>query len=135
MQRWGGGVQGTYYFNNEWYVALNYGMNAGFKPTTGQNPQASIPGCNPAGYKYATLADNIGLAQMINANVWYRPIQALKLGLQYTFQDVNYYQGMTSDNNGQFGPNTNLAPAGGGAGSYSKSGYAHSLMFGGFFFF
>jgi hypothetical protein len=134
VQRWGVGTQIQYYFNNEWFINANYGINQaiGNANSKSRSPAAAVNAANPLGYKYATLQDQVALAQMVNLNLWYRPIQALKLGLQYTFQNCGYYQATSATATG-FGA-TAIA-ADNFVGNKSKEGYTHSLMFGGFFFF
>jgi hypothetical protein len=68
-----------------------------------------------------TANDPFKMNQHCYAALWYRPIQALKFGVEYTYVRTDYFQKRT---NGL-----------GGASASSDVGENHRLMFGGFFFF
>jgi hypothetical protein len=58
--------------------------------------------------------------QQINATLWYRPIQAIKFGLQYSYVSANYFQ-------------VNTTPA--GSQNSTNFGNDHRVEFVGFFYF
>jgi hypothetical protein len=103
-QQFGGFVQLQYYFTNHWYVNLLGGMNRVYGMD--RDSWIGTPGADPAKYNehcYATL--------------WYRPIQALKFGVEYAYARTGYFQKVlvtTQDNN---------------------VGENHRVLFVGFFFF
>ena len=104
-QQFGGYVQLQYYFTNQWYVNLLGGMNRVYGVDRDRWMGTAV-GSDPARYNehcYATL--------------WYRPIQALKFGLEYTYARTGYFQKVlvtTQDND---------------------VGENHRVLFVGFFFF
>jgi hypothetical protein len=78
-QKFGGFVQLQYYFTNQWYVNFLGGMNRVYG--VDRDSWIGTPGADPSKYNehcYATL--------------WYRPIQALKFGLEYTYARTGYFQ-------------------------------------------
>jgi hypothetical protein len=64
-----------------------------------------------------TGADPVKTLQHFYATLWYRPIQALKFGLEYAYARTDYFQKV------QAGSNT------------SDFGQDHRVLFVGFFFF
>ena len=57
----------------------------------------------------AFIGDNPSTIQQATATLWYRPIQAIKFGLQYSYMACSYLQ-MTTDplnspNSSRFGDN------------------------------
>ena len=38
------------------------------------------------------MGDNAQTIQQVNATLWYRPIQAIKFGLQYSYAAATYFQ-------------------------------------------
>jgi len=112
LQRYGGFVQLQYYFTNQWYAQAMWGMNRAF-------------GVDQDRWMGDTTAnDPVKLNQHYYATLWYRPIQALKFGLEYTYVRTDYFQ-----NRG--------ATAAGAVGTVNPTniGENHRLMFCGFFFF
>lgn len=133
IMRWGGIAQVQYYFTNQWFMNIAYGRNDAFGvPRTGYGTLSSA--ANQYGYGTIFLGDAAKSNQMFNANLWYQPIKALKFGLQYTYQRTQYFQATTIQ--AQNGGQQAVAP-----GSFNPSGKttdvgdAHTVMFGGFFFF
>ena len=47
---------------------------------------------NPAGYKYASNNDQVKLWQEFDLTLWYRPIEAIKFGLQYAYERTDFLQ-------------------------------------------
>jgi hypothetical protein len=115
LPRFGLMAQGQYYFTNQWFVNLAYGLTRCYGVDR-QNINALT--------QDAFAADQFRTMQEVDATVWYRPIQALKFGLQYTYAYSNYFQ---------FTPG---APGDGGASSLtSDKGREHRVEFVGYFFF
>jgi hypothetical protein len=112
LKRFGGFVQGQYYFTNEWYGNVAYGLTRVY----GVDRNNLNPLAQPA-----FTGDQMRTMQEVDATLWYRPIQALKFGLQYTYANSQYFQKTTD-------------PAG-SIGSLSDKGHEHRVEFVGYFFF
>jgi len=105
MRRWGGFVQAQYYFTNEWFMNVVYGMNRAF-------------GVNLRNWRGDTAAnDPVKLNQHVYGTLWYQPIKALKFGLEYTYVRTQYFQKVRVGSVG------------------TDVGENHRVMFCGFFFF
>jgi hypothetical protein len=104
LKRWGGFVQLQYYFTNQWYTSLVWGINRAFDVNRGT-------WIGDGG------ADPIKTNQHYYATLWYRPIQALKFGLEYTYVRTDYFQNTTTGS------------------QISDKGENHRMMFCGFFLF
>jgi hypothetical protein len=87
------------------------------------------------GMEWAYGGDIPQTIQQASMTLWYRPIQAIKFGLQYSYMAVNYFQ--------YLGPAGNTAvPPGFAGGNYpannvnrSNFGDNHRVEFVGFFYF
>ncbi|MFA4903137.1 MAG: hypothetical protein WC600_10355 [Desulfobaccales bacterium] len=94
-QQFGGYVQAQYYFTNHWFTNVTYGMQKQFgvsQSTYNQLARFATPaGSNAGGYGWAG-ADNPNSQQEVDVTLWYRPIQAFKFGLQYTWQRTQWMQ-------------------------------------------
>jgi hypothetical protein len=130
--QFGGYVQGQYYFTNQWFMNLAWGMSRNF------GIDRSISGVlagkqanNVVGYKYASNNDQVKLWNELDLTLWYRPIEAIKFGLQYSYSRTDWLQ---KQNN----PNGVITNAGQNAqfGQGAKDfGEAHRVEFVGFMFF
>lgn len=107
IKTWGGYVQANYYFNNQWFmnVAAGLGSNYGFNRT-------QFPAGPNADAVFRTV-DPVHQWWEVSADLYYRPITAVKFGLQYTYTRADYYQTVGTSNMGE----------------------AHSIRFGSWFFF
>ena len=116
LNRFGGFVQGQYYFNNQWYLNAAFGLTRCF----GVNRQTQYI-FNPT----ANTADQFRTMEQIDATLWYRPIQALKFGLQYSYAHADYFQ------------KTQSVPGVVAAGGLPavNTGNEHRVEFVGYFFF
>jgi hypothetical protein len=117
FKRFGGYVQGQYYFTNQWFLTAAYAMSRGFGVSPGQTDPTS-PAVGGRAYGI-TGSDLFSYQHQVDLCLWYRPIQALKFGLEYFYKRTNYLQ--------------NLTPA--GATGISKFGDDHRVEFVGYFFF
>jgi hypothetical protein len=104
-QKFGGFVQLQYYFTNQWFANVIWGMNRVYG--VDRNEWLGT----------TTSADPAKFHQHYYATLWYRPIQALKFGLEYTYARTDYFQKVQAGNN------------------TSDFGEDHRLLFVGFFFF
>jgi hypothetical protein len=106
LKRFGGFVQGEYYFTNQWYLNAAYGISSCYGVDRGSDA-------------LFTGTDQFKTTQQVDATLWYRPIQALKFGLQYSFAQTNWFQKTTA----------------GTTPDISNVGKEHRVQFVGFFFF
>lgn len=136
QKRYTGFIQGQYYFTNEWFLNTVWGMSKAFGVPSNKFMNAVT---GPAGMSDFATAGGVNLAtgandmskfwQQYSATLWYRPIQALKFGLQYSYARTEFFQ-RTAGNAG-VGAST-------GAGNTSRItdvGEDHRVMFAGFFYF
>jgi hypothetical protein len=114
LKRFGGWVEGQYYFTNEWFANVAYGISRNY----GVSRNANSSG-NDAFGANGVLADQFRTMQQVDATLWYRPIQALKFGLQYTYATSNWFQ------------RTNVP----GGDNLDNAGNEHRVEFVGYFFF
>jgi len=109
MQRFGGFIQLQYYFTNQWYLNAVWGINRAFN--VDMDRWIGDTAAN----------DPIKTNQHYYLCLWYRPIQALKFGLEYTYARTDYFQIRGNTAAGVAHP-TNL-------------GENHRMMFCGFLYF
>ena len=103
MNKFGGFVEGQYYFTNQWFLNALYA----FSKVYSVNRARSIFGAG--GMEMAFIGDNPSTIQQATATLWYRPIQAVKFGLQYSYMACSYLQMTTvpaaTPNSTRFGDN------------------------------
>jgi len=105
LTKFGGFVQGQYYFNNQWFVNALYGVSKAMN--------VSRSNVNVFGQNFGLIGFVNGnepqTVQQMSATLWYRPIQAIKFGLQYSYLAAHYYQNNTTpnltNNSSNFGDN------------------------------
>ncbi|MCL6622408.1 MAG: hypothetical protein K6T55_09935 [Syntrophobacterales bacterium] len=112
VKTWGGYVQANYYFSNQWFLNVAAGLGSNYDVDTYTDVAAST---RPVHHWWE-----------VSPALYYRPISAVKFGLQYTYTRANYYR-MSTYNPAtgaisEFNPPTNW-------------GDAHSVRFGAWFFF
>jgi hypothetical protein len=127
--KYGGVIQGQYYFSNEWHVTATYGFDKAFG--LGQNQRnfsinpggpngtlaTSVDPTNIQNYTYASLNDTAIFQGEFQADVFYTPNKNLKFGLGYDFYQTQYFQEVTSGSKS------------------SRFGQNHSVRFGAWYFF
>jgi len=106
LQKFGGFVQGQYYFTNQWFVNAVYAFSKAYNVSRSR----ALLGGGVAGLgnmEYAFTGDNPSTIQQVDLTLWYRPIQAIKFGLQYSYAAANYLQiattPATTPNSSRFG--------------------------------
>ena len=114
IKRWGGFVQGQYYFTNQWFVNVAYAMSKTFGVDQGFFNAAGVPSV-----AYTNVNNQISLFNQVDAALWYRPVKALKFGLQYAYAHNTYF--------------TNTAQTVGA--NLSNHGDEHRVQFVGYFYF
>jgi hypothetical protein len=121
--KYGGYIQGQYYFTNEWYASVVYGFDKSFGVGQDRNAFLAATGFpaanynNPNGYVYATMTDQSSFTQELSATLFFTPSKNLKFGLSYGYLQTQYFQ-IT-----QIGSNQ------------TRTGDCHTVRFGGWFFF
>lgn len=116
VQRYGGFIQGQYYFTNQWFINLNWGMSKAFGVPQDRNifngvPLIALPSAT------ANTGDLYKTWQQYNLTLWFRPIMPLKFGLQYSYVRTDWFQRTTVQTR------------------TSDTGENHRVMFAGFFYF
>jgi len=118
MKAFGGYVQGQYYFNNQWYMNVAWGMQKHYGIDRDFAAYATATGATGA------ASDQTKTWWELDATLWYRPITAIKFGLQYAYSKTDWLQ--------KAGPNVAVAP---GAQKVSDNGEDHRVQFVGLYFF
>jgi len=122
-KRFGGYAQLQYYFTNQWFINTAYAMSRSFGISPGQT-DGNVPFAGQRSYAI-TGADAPSYQHEFDLTLWYRPIQAIKFGIQYAYIRSNWLQ------NRDAAGNFNAAAVG----PTSKFGDAHRVEFVGFFYF
>jgi hypothetical protein len=120
-KRFGGYAQLQYYFTNQWFINTAYAMSRSFGVSPGET-DSNAPG-NQRVYAISG-ADAPSYQHEFDLTLWYRPIQAIKFGIQYAYIRSNWLQNRT-------GAVVDGVPVG----PTSKFGDAHRVEFVGFFYF
>jgi hypothetical protein len=127
LKKFGGMAEAQYYFNNQWFLNAAYGVSKAYGVSRARFLRgASVFGLNNMEWG---MGDNAQTIQQVAVTLWYRPIQAIKFGLQYEYAAAHYFQ--------------YVLPAGGAAGippvantaNRSNFGSDHRVEFVGFFYF
>jgi hypothetical protein len=87
LNKFGGFGQAQYYFTNQWYVNALYAFSKAYNVDRSRNRF----GINTMEMAF-TNANEASTIQQVEATLWYRPIQAIKFGLQYSYTMANYFQ-------------------------------------------
>jgi hypothetical protein len=134
QKRFGGVVQGQYYFTNQWFVTAAYAMSSRFGTNLySRNAAARQAGvaANQLGFIYAVAnaGDPVNTYQQAEVCVWYRPIQAFKFGLEYAYGNQSWEQ-ITSAGQAAAPGNFVANPV-----NTSRANNSHRIEFVGFFYF
>jgi len=121
--QYGGYVSAQYYFTNQWFTNVTWGMSKIYGASQNRFSQL-VSGANLGGYAWAG-ADQARSWQEVDFTLWYRPIQAFKFGLQYAFSQAYWMQTLGGGTAGVVGLGTNS----------TNSGTGHRVEFVGFFYF
>jgi hypothetical protein len=128
-KKYGGYIQGQYYFNNQWHLSYTYGFAKPYGVTQSRNlGLATVDPLNIEGYEYATINDQTRMWQEHQINLFYTPMKAFKFGLGYSFIQTDYFQ-ITS------GPGALGAAVNTSSYRVTRTGQNHSVRFGAWFFF
>jgi hypothetical protein len=129
MKKFGGFVQGQYYFNNQWFANAAYGVSKAYGVSRARYQWIAgingLPNTPFTGMEWAN-GNDAQTIQQVNFTLWYRPIQAIKFGLQYSYAAAHYFSYATS-----------AAVAGTVANPANRSNFGddHRVEFVGFFYF
>jgi len=130
VKAFGGYVQGQYWFTNEWFMNVVWGMQRNYGHETGiSGILAGQVAANPLGYKYAANSDQIKLWNEIDVALYYRPIAAMKFGLQYAYARTDWLQKVNNPQSPAIGAQ------GQGASGATNVGESHRVEFGAWLFF
>jgi hypothetical protein len=117
LNKFGGFVEGQYYFNNQWFINALYSVSKAFNVSRAQWLNTANIAGREMGFNNANEPQTI---QQAIVTLWYRPIQAIKLGLQYSYIAASYFQMNTTPLN---------------SANSSSFGDGHRVEFVGFFYF
>jgi hypothetical protein len=138
QERFGGEVQAQYYFTNQWFLTVAYGLSKNIGTAQSDTSKFASRGTagantNQPGYMNAFTGDNPKTWQQAEAVLWYRPIQAIKFGLEYAYGYTAWFQSTGQQGAG----NVAAQPFAFTAGPVNSSsvGNAHRVEFVGFFYF
>jgi hypothetical protein len=118
LNKYGGFVEGQYYFSNQWFVNALYGISKVFNVSRARFQQGTAIGLG--GMENAFTGDVPSTIQQASATLWYRPIQAIKFGLQYSYLATSYLQ---------------MTTVPGATPNSTRFGDDHRVEFVGFFYF
>ena len=126
LKKFGGMVEGQYYFNNQWFLNAAYGISKVMQVNRSRYLFGS--GIFAANNMEWGMGDNAQTIQQAAVTLWYRPIQAIKFGLQYEYARATYYEYILP---------ANAATTQGAANTVNRShfGNDHRVEFVGFFYF
>ena len=112
--KFGGYMQGQYWFTNQWYLNVAWG----FSRIYNLPEQGPVNGVQNT-YR-VTSGDQYKLMNEIDATIYYRPIEAVKFGLQYCYSRTQWLYGTASPVTG---------------GRFTNLGEAHRVEFAAYFYF
>jgi hypothetical protein len=119
-KRYGGYIQGQYYFNNTWFINLIWGFDKPYSMPRGRDARlAAFNGGTSPGFVYASVLDQHQMSQEIAFTLWYRPVMAFKFGLEYAYSRTDWAQKLSA---GVVGQNVN------------DVGEGHRVQFAAYFF-
>jgi hypothetical protein len=130
MQQFGGFVQGQYYFTNQWFLNAVWGFRKDYGI-----PQDRAFVATPNGpfnqYMVASQNDVTKMNQEFDLTLWYRPIEAIKFGLQYSYTRTDWLQKLNNPSVGTASQANSPQPNAGA----KDVGEAHRIQFVAFMFF
>ncbi len=101
-KRYGGYIQGQYYFTNAWFMNLIWGFDKPYGISRARNSGlAAFNGGTSPGFVYASNLDQHQMNQEIAGTLWYRPVIAFKFGLEYAYSRTDWLQKISTGVVGQ----------------------------------
>jgi len=114
MQKFGGYLQGQYWFTNQWYFNVAWGFSRIYHlPEDGTVNGVQFQ-------SRVTTADQYKLMNEIDATIYFRPIEAIKFGLQYSYGRTEYLYNTANPVTG---------------GRFTNIGEAHRIEFAAYYYF
>jgi hypothetical protein len=92
QKRYGGYIQGQYYFSNQWFLSYVYGFSKAYGVPMSRNQALFNFAAVTNGYEYLTQFDQTKMIQEHNLSLWYRPIKNFKVGLGYSYIRTDWFQ-------------------------------------------
>ncbi len=94
MNQFGGYLQGQYWFTNQWFVNLAWGLIRDFGvDDTPVRPLGRLSGLRTRRViSTPPTNDQVKVWNEFDLTLWYRPIEALKFGLQYSYERTDFLQ-------------------------------------------
>jgi hypothetical protein len=86
LKKFGGFVLAQYYFNNHWFANVVYGISKAYGLSRARSQFGG------GGYEWAFNGRQAQTIQQLVCVLWYRPVQAIKFGVQYAFASATYFQ-------------------------------------------
>jgi len=127
VKRFGLLAEAQYYFNNQWFMNVAYGITAAM--SVNQN-NVNVPGYGPIQQmSYNNPYNQVRMVQQLDATLWYQPVKALKFGIQYSYLYEQFVADAFPGTNGAYNEFTNTA------GWSTNQAHEHRVEFVGFFFF
>ena len=125
LRKFGGFVEGQYYFNNQWFANAVYAVSKTYGVNRSRFVMPPGLGGNQISDEAFTGNGDASTIQQASATLWYRPIQAIKFGLQYSYLAAHYFNFANSPatTTGVANPRT------------TNFGDSHRVEFVGFFYF
>jgi len=117
-KHYGGYIQAQYYFTNQWFINAVWGMDKTWGITKGRADESDAS-------REVFASEPFRWWQEYSLALWYRPITALKFGLQYSYNRTDYFM--------KTGPKPTSTPLYGQ--TLTDQGNAHRVEFVGLFFF
>ncbi len=94
-KRFGGYVQAQYYFTNQWFLNAAYAMSRSFGISPGETESAfTCSGREGICHNWRRPAPSY--QHEYDLTLWFRPITAIKFGLQYAYIRSNWFQNTQS---------------------------------------
>jgi hypothetical protein len=94
MKRFGMLAEAQYYFTNQWFLNAAYGVSAAFDVDQSLIRAGGVAGVPQYVYTAGEAAAQMRRQDQVDATLWYRPIAALKFGLQYSYVRLSAWSGL-----------------------------------------
>ena len=130
LKRYGLMGELQYYITNQWYVNAAYAVTAAMGIDQSLITAGNVTGVPQ--YSYNASTGQVRSMQQVDATLWWRPIAALKFGLQYSYAHAQFLNDAYP--NGSL-PSVANQPTAANGGSLTNKGDEHRVEFVGFFYF
>ena len=111
MKQYGGYLPGAVLVHQPVVPECRLGLHPGLRHRLGRLVYPGPAGtANSVGYMYASNSDQAKLWSEYNLTLWYRPVEALKFGLTYSFENTYFLQKQNNPAVGNIAPNAREHP-------------------------